>query len=161
MDTSFQRTGGSDEWYTPLPIIEKLGPFDLDPAAPVSPLWRTAARMIDKNEDGLKTPWGGRVWLNPPYSRPLLGQFCDKMIEHGNGIVLTFSRTGSQHFQKMLRHADGVFFFRRRIKFFLPDGTQGGAAGCDSCLFAFGADNVEAIHAAGFEGSLIRLRRKP
>lgn len=59
MDTKFQKTIGSDEWYTPLPMIMSLGEFDLDPAAPEHPLWRTATRMVDKNENGLKVEWGG------------------------------------------------------------------------------------------------------
>lgn len=27
----------TDEWYTPLYIVESLGKFDLDPCAPISP----------------------------------------------------------------------------------------------------------------------------
>lgn len=159
MDTSFQRTSGTDEWYSPLPLVECLGHFDLDPASPEEPLWRTADRMVDKKENGLKVEWGGaRVWLNPPYSQPLMEQFCEKMMEHGNGIVLTFARTGNKVFQKMVGKADGVFFFRHRIKFYKPDGTTAGSPGCDSCLFAFGEDNVEAIRNSGLEGVLIRLK---
>ena len=60
MDTSFQKTTASDEWYTPREIIEALGEFDLDPCAPMVPLWPTAKRMINKEENGLLTPWGGR-----------------------------------------------------------------------------------------------------
>ena len=30
--------------------------------------------------------WEGRVWLNPPYSRPLIELFVRKLAEHGNGI---------------------------------------------------------------------------
>ena len=59
MDTSFQKTAANDEWYTPREIIEALGPFDLDPCAPMKPLWRTAARMVNKEQDGLKNSWGG------------------------------------------------------------------------------------------------------
>ena len=81
------------------------------------------------------------------------------MMENKNGILLTFARTGNRMFQKMLKKADAVFFFRKRIKFFLPDGTQGGSAGCDSCLFAFGIGNVDAIVNAHFEGVLIRLKQ--
>lgn len=161
MNTSFQKNIGSDEWYTPLPLIQSLGTFDLDPCAPEVPLWRTARRMVDKTENGLKVEWGGvRVWLNPPYSQPLMTQFCEKMMEHGNGVVLTFARTGNKMFQKMLGRADAVFFFRHRIKFYKPDGSRTNSAGCDSALFAFGENNVEAIRQSGQEGVLIRLRHK-
>ena len=59
MNTSFQKTAASDEWYTPKEIIDALGAFDLDPCAPMRPLWKTAKRMVNKEEDGLKTQWGG------------------------------------------------------------------------------------------------------
>lgn len=40
MNTSFERSANaSDEWYTPREIIEALGEFDLDPCAPMHPLW--------------------------------------------------------------------------------------------------------------------------
>lgn len=43
MNTSFEKSKNStDEWYTPKEIIDALGKFDLDPCAPMRPLWRTA-----------------------------------------------------------------------------------------------------------------------
>ena len=72
MNTTFERSANtSDEWYTPREIIEALGEFDLDPCAPMHPLWPTAKIMYNKQDNGLVQNWKGRVWLNPPYSRPL------------------------------------------------------------------------------------------
>ena len=52
MNTSFERSANaSDEWYTPREIIEALGEFDLDPCAPMHPLWPTA--KISPMFDGL------------------------------------------------------------------------------------------------------------
>lgn len=46
MNTSFEKSKNStDEWYTPKEIIDALGEFDLDPCAPMRPLWRTARVM--------------------------------------------------------------------------------------------------------------------
>lgn len=60
MNTSFERsTKATDEWYTPKELIDSLGCFDLDPCAPVNPLWRTAKVMYNKNDDGLLQNWGG------------------------------------------------------------------------------------------------------
>ena len=102
---------------------------------------------------------GGRVWLNPPYSQPLITQFCEKLVRHGNGICLLFGRTGNKIFQNlMLPHADAVLFLRKRIKFFRPDGTQGASGGCDSVLFAFGEENVQALLQSGLEGVLVMLK---
>lgn len=63
----------SDEWYTPKDILDQLGKFDLDPCAPVLPLYRTAEVMYNRHDDGLSRQWHGRVFLNPPYSQSLLG----------------------------------------------------------------------------------------
>ena len=59
MNTAFQKTAASDEWYTPKELVDALGVFDLDPCAPVHPLWKTATRMLNKEDDGLKHDWGG------------------------------------------------------------------------------------------------------
>lgn len=43
MNTTFEKSvNTTDEWYTPKEIIDALGKFDLDPCAPVKPLWQTA-----------------------------------------------------------------------------------------------------------------------
>lgn len=160
MDSHFQRTVASDEWYTPLSLIQSLGEFDLDPAAPEHPLWRTAKVMMDKNINGLKQSWGGRVWLNPPYSQPLRDEFIKRMIQHGNGILLLFSRTGNESFQTLLRKADAVLFLRERVRFYKPDGKQGGSPGCDSALFAFGENNIEALRKSGLKGVLFTINHK-
>lgn len=119
----------TDEWYTPKEILDALGPFDLDPCAPVVPLWPTAATMYNKNDDGLSKPWFGRVWLNPPYSRPLIEQFINRMAEHGNGIALLFNRCDSKMFQDVIfKKASAMKFLRHRIKFYRSDGCRGGVA---------------------------------
>ena len=89
MNTSFEKAkNSSDEWYTPPSIFESLGPFDLDPCAPVKPLWKIAKVNYSKLDDGLSHEWHGRVWLNPPYSHPLIERFVKKMAQHGNGLSL-------------------------------------------------------------------------
>lgn len=89
MNTSFERSKQTtDEWYTPKWIVDALGSFDLDPCAPENRLWNTAKRHITPSEDGLKLNGGVRVWLNPPYSRPLIERFVEKMVRNNNGIAL-------------------------------------------------------------------------
>lgn len=79
MNTRLEKSvRSSDEWYTPKEILDALGKFDLDPCAPIRPLWPTAEVMYDQNIDGLSQIWEGRVWLNPPYSRPLIELFVRK-----------------------------------------------------------------------------------
>lgn len=59
MNTSFQKTKASDEWFSPKELVEALGEFDLDPCEPVRLLWRLAKNGFNKNDDGLKMAWGG------------------------------------------------------------------------------------------------------
>ena len=83
MNEGFKKSSSySDEWYTPKFIIDSLGKFDLDPCAPINPLWQTAKIMYNKTDDGLTKDWIGRVWLNPPYSRPLIEQFVKPYLEN-------------------------------------------------------------------------------
>lgn len=156
MNTSFQKTVASSEWYTPKELVEALGHFDLDPCEPMKPLWKLADKGYNKEQDGLAYEWEGRVWCNPPYEQPLLDRFCQKMVEHGNGVLLTFARVDNRLFQGLiLPNSDGVLFLRKRVRFYLPDGTRGGSPGAGSCLIAFGKENVDALRNAGLEGFLM------
>ncbi len=60
----------SKEWYTPKYIFDALGlEFDLDPASPGVDIvpWIPARYHLTCLDNGLITPWKGKVWLNPPY----------------------------------------------------------------------------------------------
>lgn len=158
-NTSFERSANaSDEWYTPREIIEALGEFDLDPCAPMHPLWPTAKIMYNKQDNGLIQNWGGRIWLNPPYSRPLIEQFVKRLAEHGNGIALLFNRCDSKMFQDVIfKKATAMKFLRNRIRFFRPDGTRGDSPGCGSVLIAFGRENAEILRNCSLQGKYVEL----
>ena len=159
MNTSFEKAkNSSDEWYTPPSIFESLGPFDLDPCAPVKPLWKIAKVNYSKLDDGLSHEWHGRVWLNPPYSHPLIERFVKKMAQHGNGIALLFNRCDSKLFHDVIfPAADAILFLRGRIRFYMPDGSQGGSPGCGSVLVAFGKDNADTLEACNIQGQFVRI----
>ena len=94
--------------------------------------------MYNKNHDGLTKDWVGRVWLNPPYSRPLIEQFVRKLAQHGNGIALLFNRCDSKMFQDIIfEKATAIKFLRGRIRFFRPDGIRGGFAWLWCCFDRF------------------------
>ena len=135
--------------------------FDLDPCAPMKPLYPTAKKMYNKAQNGLLQEWKGRVWLNPPYSRPLIGQFIAKMVEHNNGIALLFNRCDNVMFHELIfPNMTGILFLRRRIKFLRPDGTRGGSPGCGSVLVAFGEENARILQESGIEGHYLIKQEK-
>jgi len=68
---------GDNEWYTPTVYVEAarqvLGEIELDPAS--SEIAQRVVQAVDYftiDLDGLKQPWFGKVWLNPPYAQPAI-----------------------------------------------------------------------------------------
>lgn len=149
------------EWLTPPEVLHALGPFDLDPCAPVPEArpWDMAARHYCKRDNGLRQPWDGRIWLNPPYGREAAA-WLDRLACHGDGIALIFARTETEmFFTHVWGRADAVLFLRGRLHFHHIDGTRAAAnSGAPSVLVAYGAGNVEALRACGLPGQLIDLR---
>jgi hypothetical protein len=77
---------GKNELYTPAKYVEParavLGEIDLDPAScAVANETVRAAKFFDVEDNGLTHEWRGRVWLNAPFSQPLISQFTEKMIK--------------------------------------------------------------------------------
>lgn len=146
----------SDEYYTPPHIIEALGHFDLDPATPKNPKWRTADVMFTKEDDGLSKPWFGRVFLNPPYSKPLVTQFMEKMAEHNNGIALIVPKLGTKMFREVIYPScSAIYILNERIKFFDENWVQQKSPICQSMLVAFGEENKTAIQQSGLKGMML------
>ncbi len=165
MDSRQQRNKSvsSDEWYTPQWIIERLGPFDLDLCSPEHRPFDTAAVHMTKEQDGLLMSWGNpenvRVWLNPPYSRPLVELFIRKMSEHNNGIALLVNRQDNVMWQEMIfPSASSMIFMRHRVKFIRPDGSAGQPF-FGSCLVAWGRYNDEVLRSCGIEGKYVVLNK--
>lgn len=149
---------GKDEWLTPPEIIKELGPFDLDPCAPIVRPWNTARTHYTIQDDGLIQPWVGRVWCNPPYGS-FTERWLDKLAVHGNGIALIFARTETKMFFKCVwERASAILFLRGRLFFYNIDGTKAKAnAGAPSCLVAYGEENAKALLNSELDGYWIPL----
>lgn len=141
----------TDEWYTPPKIFKALGvEFDLDPAAPPGGVpWIPARHHYAAADDGLSRPWGGLVWLNPPYGRQT-GRWLNRLAQHGEGLALVFARTDTAWFQRITDSATALCFVAGRLRFVRPDGQPAPAsAGAGSLLVAHGLTASLALAHAG------------
>ena len=147
-----------DVWLTDRQVLSALGEFDLDPcAAPEPRPWSTAREHIALPENGLEREWRGRVWLNPPYHRDLIGGWLEKMAQHRKGISFLFARTETQAWQRWIwPFAEGVLFAEGRFNFCLPDGTRmNHNCGAPSALIAYSEEDARILRSSGIRGAFV------
>lgn len=129
---------GNNEWYTPALHIELarsvMGGIDCDPAtSEIANRTVQAETIYTAEDDGRNKPWRGRVWMNPPYAQPLMGEFAEAVAakyesgEIEQACILVNNATETQWFQRMLGAASAVCFPKSRIKFLDPQGNPAGA----------------------------------
>ncbi len=126
---------GNNDWYTPAEFIEAargvMGGIDLDPASSdIAQETVKAGAYFTAETNSLDKPWHGRVWMNPPFSMPLIQQFIDKLLAEwaagrvSQAVVLTNNATETDWFQALLEVTSGVCFPSSRIKFYSPVRTS-------------------------------------
>jgi hypothetical protein len=145
----------SVEWYTPPEIFDALGlRFDLDPCSPgPGKSFVPADRVLTRIDDGLASPWEGRVFLNPPYgahTSAWMRRMRDHAAAGGSGIALVFARTDPAWFQEVAPTSDVICFVAGRIHFIKGGTTErGGAPGSGSMLLAWGGECARAVGESG------------
>ena len=119
---------GNNEWYTPKEFIDAarlvMGTIDLDPASSeIANETIQAEKIYTAKDNGLSLPWFGNVWLNPPYSSDLIGQFAEKVKakEYNQVIVLVNNATETAWFADIVSVASAIVFPTSRVKFYKPD----------------------------------------
>ncbi|TLM66027.1 MAG: adenine methyltransferase [Deltaproteobacteria bacterium] len=147
-----------DEWLTPPEILEALGPFDLDPCSPIDRPWPTAEQHYTVLDNGLKKPWRGRVWCNPPYGEQT-GIWLARCADHGDTIALVFARTETRmFFEHVWPKASAVLFLEGRLHFHHVCGRRARAnSGGPSVLIAYGEQNAEVLKRCKLAGRFIAL----
>jgi len=140
-----------DEWCTPASLLDTVravlrGSIDCDPAS------NDAAQQIvqagtyyTKDSDGLAHDWHGTVWLNPPYSLPLIEQFVAHAIAQYRAgratslVILTNNATETDWFQALGTAATSCCFLARRVRFWHPE-RPGEAPRQGQVIFYFGTE---------------------
>jgi len=132
----------SDDYYTPKWIFDTLGlHFDLDVASPPHATNVPCDRYYTQADDGLAQDWHGRVWMNPPFSRPT--PWVQRWLAHGNGVAL-LPTAKSKWFTNKLWQSDAVgVVLPASTKF-----TNGSILYC-CALWAMGDSNIDALHNFG------------
>ena len=127
--------GGEQEWYTPPAILtvarRVLGTIDLDPAStPQANMQVQARRFYTLADNGLRHPWQGKVWLNPPYGTGVIEPFLRKLRYHldtgdvPEALVLVNNATDTQWFHALAAVASAVCFPVGRVRYLSPRGVR-------------------------------------
>jgi phage N-6-adenine-methyltransferase len=126
------------EWPTPQALFDELsvvfGGFTLDPCA--TPQNAKCPRFFTAAEDGLRQPWTGRVFMNPPYGRQIDKWVKKAWEESQKGalvVCLLPARVDTRWWHDYVRHGY-VYFIRGRVKF----GDASNCAPFPSAVVAFG-----------------------
>lgn len=150
-----------DEWYTPKWLFDALGlHFDIDVCSPIDAThvnvpYNFRYTILD---DGLKQPWQGTVWCNPPYSDS--EPWANKMIEHNDGILLTHVPMNALWASKVWQSCRGLRLFQA-MEFVRPDGSPE-RPGYWLMIAAFGEEAHRALRDMKIPDDLYdNLRRVP
>lgn len=151
----------NDRWGTPLKLIRELGEFDLDPCGmPGHPTARNIY-TLEEGDDGLRDPWFGRVWMNPPYGDKVLRLWLNKMIAHGVGTALLPVATDTKNWQELIwPSATAICFYKGRINFLRRDGQSDTrmVSPTASAIVAFGERDADALLEFPGPGTFLRFR---
>jgi phage N-6-adenine-methyltransferase len=142
---------GKVEWYTPADIMGLVrqvfgGKIDLDPASSDLAQETVQAEIYyTKPVNGLTKEWFGRVFLNPPYEKPIIPQFIEKLLAERRAgriiaaILLTHNYSDTTWFQAAGAIADALCLPQGRIRFYEPEGGLANPSQGQAFLY-FGAD---------------------
>jgi len=134
----------NDELYTPAWIFDLLGlQFDLDVASSDSQeIIVPATNRFTINDDALTQEWVGRIWMNPPFSKP--APWVEKWLVHSNGIAL-LPLSGNSRWWRALWESDASVAMIKPNTGFINTAGEEKKIMYGISLWALGEENKEAI----------------
>lgn len=110
------------DWATPpalfAEIERKYGRFDADVCATAGNA--KCAKFFSPEQDGLKQPWTGRCWMNPPYGRTIsdwVRKAWESSLAGATVVCLLPSRTDTRWWHTWVLPFGEVCFLPGRVKF--------------------------------------------
>jgi len=109
-----------DEWYTPKAIIEAarvtMGSIDLDPAScEAANEVVKAGRYFTAVDDGLRRPWQGNVWCNPPFSNGQIRFWIERCVDHDSPTCVIVPHTDAEQSRLILNLAECICWVLRSV----------------------------------------------
>lgn len=138
----------NDNLQTPHWVHKALGLIELDPCAALDTTIGEINWAIERGENGLEREWFGFVYCNPPFSQKKA--WMQKMINHGNGILILPERGSAPWFGPLAERAGRYWVMGKKINF--VGGPSSNNLG--SVMFLFGDDAVNRVWFSGLPGHL-------
>lgn len=154
-----------EDWYTPRAYVEAarevMGGIDLDPAScALANETVRAARFFDREVNGLRQEWTGRVFLNPPYLR-LAGAFIAKLLREFEAgrvteavVLVNFNSLSNSWAWPLWQHT--VCVCRRRINFERPGQAPAHTSNHGSAFIYLGPNYVKFATVFSSFGVIVR-----
>jgi phage N-6-adenine-methyltransferase len=113
----------SDDWPTSQAFFDKMnrryGPFDLDVCAAADNA--KCSRFFTAEVDGLRQPWQGRCWMNPPYGKTIGRWICkawESSLAGATVVCLLPARVDTRWWHGYIEpYATVVDFVKGRLRF--------------------------------------------
>jgi hypothetical protein len=158
-------TTPSDRYFTPQELLDLVleqwpDGIDLDPCwDPCSRV--AAARVYDHREgqDGLELAWGGRVFLNPPYS-PAPAAWLERAARHASGggevLALVPAAVSSDYWARHVWPTASVCCLNPRPKFGVPGGKRDTVHLRCCCVLYYGEHHDRFAEVWAKRGQIVR-----
>lgn len=141
-----------------------MGSIDLDPASSeIANKVIQASIFYTIDDDGLSQNWKGNIWLNPPYSQPLIQQFCELLSNQfdnkqiNQACVLVNNATETVFFQRMMESASAICFPSGRVKFIDSSGKASGAPLQGQAILYFGSNTHQFVEKFSQFGGVVLI----
>ena len=148
MSTNQPLLAKNDDLRTPHWVYSPLGQIDLDPCAGIETDIAQVNWAIERGQCGLTQNWKGFVYCNPPFSQKEI--WSEKMIQHGNGLLLLPERGSAPWFTHIVKHCKDHWVMGKKINF--EGGSSSNNVG--SVIFAFGQEAIDRLIYSGLPGHL-------